>query len=280
MNDPHERPKIAHEPISVLLPVHNQAAGLEPIANAWLRELDRLDRSYEFIIIDDASTDGTPAVLERITAAKGTVSVLRHEARKGFGAALRTGLAAARHPLVFYTACDYPYPPADLRKLLGVIDSADIAVGVRTDAVPNWMRHVGRVYRLLVRIVLGIHREPLVGWRGWAEWRRAVWLRLLFGLRLADVSSAFKLFRRTLFDRLPIQSDGQFVHAEIIAKATFLGCLIGEVPIGRLGGNFKGVAETGPPGVSFTAEARRVFRNPTFTRLPAESAPTAEPQKA
>jgi glycosyltransferase involved in cell wall biosynthesis len=280
MNDPHERPKIAHEPVSVLLPAYNQAAGLEPIANAWLRELDRLDRPYEFISIDDASIDGTAAVLERISAAKGTVSVLRHETRQGFGAALRTGLAAARHPLVFYTACDYPYPPSDLRKLLGVIDSADIAVGVRTDPVPNWLRHVGRLYRLFVRIVLGIHREPSVGWRGWAEWRRAVWLRLLFGLRLADVSSAFKLFRRTIFDQLPIQSDGQFVHGEIIAKATFLGCLIGEVPIGRLGGNFKGVAETDPQGVSYTAEARRVFRNPTFTPLPARPAPTAEPQKA
>jgi hypothetical protein len=133
---------------------------------------------------------------------------------------------------------------------------------------------------LFVRIVLGIHREPRVGWRGGAEWLRAVWLRLLFGLKLADVSSAFKLFRRTVFDRLPIQSDGQFVHAEIIAKATFLSCLIGEVPIGRHGGNFKGVAETDPPGVSYAAEARRVFRNPAFTRPPVESPPIVEPQKA
>src|SRR5438552_1985035 len=172
MNEPQERPKIAQEPISVLLPAFNQAAGLEPIANAWLREL----------------------------------------------------------------------------------------------------RRIGRVYRLIVRIVLGIHREPLAGWRGWAEWRRAVWLRLLFGLRLADVPCAFKLFRRAVFDRLPIQSDGQFVHAEMMAKANFLGCLIGEVPIGRLGGNFRGVAEPEPPGASFAAEARRVFRHPPVTRPPVESA--------
>src|SRR5262249_55302869 len=145
--------------------------------------------------------------------------------------------------------------------------------------VPAWMRRVGHVYRILVRIVLGIHREPLAGWRGWAEWRRALCLRLMFGLRLADVPSAFKLFRRSVFDRLPIQSDGQFVHAEIMAKANFLGCLIAEVPIGRLGGNFRGVAEPEPPGVSFAAEAQRVFRNPTFTRLQVESTATAEPQK-
>jgi glycosyltransferase involved in cell wall biosynthesis len=279
MNEPPDRPKIAYEPVSVLLPAYNQAAGLESIVNAWLRELDRLDRPYEFILVDDASTDGTPSILERLTPAKSVVSVLRHDTRHGFGAALRTGIAAARHPLVCYTACDYQYPPADLKKLLGVIDSADIAVGVRTGAVPAWLRRVGRVYRILVRIVLGIHREPLVGWRGWAEWRRAVRLRFLFGLRLADVSCAFKLFRRSVFDRLPIQSDGQFVHAEIMAKANFLGCLIGEVPIGRLGGNFRGVDEQDPPGVSFAAEARRVFRNPTFTRPPVESPAVDDAQK-
>ena len=59
MNEPHERPKIAQEPISVLLPVYNQAAGVEPIANAWLRELDRLDRPYEFIVIDDHHAGST-----------------------------------------------------------------------------------------------------------------------------------------------------------------------------------------------------------------------------
>ena len=77
MNDPHDRPKIAHEPISVLLPVFNQVSGLEPIANAWLRELDRLDRSYEFIIVDDASADGTAAVLEKLSAAKNCVGSRR-----------------------------------------------------------------------------------------------------------------------------------------------------------------------------------------------------------
>src|SRR4029079_8302541 len=113
MNEPHERPKIAQEPISVLLPAFSQAAGLEPIANAWLRELVRLERPYELIIVDDASTDGTAAVLERLSAVKSTVSVVTHEARRGFGAGIRTGLGTARHPLLFYTSCDYPYPPGD-----------------------------------------------------------------------------------------------------------------------------------------------------------------------
>jgi hypothetical protein len=177
---------------------------------------------------------------------------------------LRTGLIEARHPLIFYTACDYPYPPADLKKLLAAIDAADLVTGCRTDPVPAWLDWLGRVYRIFVRVLVGIQLEPRPGWRSWAAWREGVRLRLSFGLRLWDVPSAFKLFRRSVLDRMPIQSDGDFVHAELLAKANFLGCLMAEVPIGRLPGTFRGVAEPPPAGVSRAADVQRVFRRPEF----------------
>jgi glycosyltransferase involved in cell wall biosynthesis len=274
MNNSPDRPKIAKAPIAVLLPAFNQAAGLEEIAGRWLRELDRLNRPYEFVLIDDGSTDGTAAVMGKLANGRPAVRLLRHEQRRGFGACLRTGLASAQHPLLLYTACDYPYVPADLKKLLDAIDAVDLVAGVRTDPVPAWMRRLGAAYRLLVRVVFGVHLEPRPGWRGWGEWWRGVLLRGAFGLRGHDVPCAFKLFRRSLFDRLPIQSDGDFVHAEILAKANFLGCWMSEVPIGRLGGAFRGLPEP-PPGVSYAAEARRVFRNPTF--LPTPTQPVDRP---
>src|SRR5438552_4122692 len=118
MPEPSDRPRVSQEPISVLLPVYNQAAGLEPIAEPWLRALDRMDRPYEFIVIDDESTDDTAAIADRLAARHPAVRIVRHDARRGFGAALRTGLKESHHPLVFYTACDYPYSPTDLKKLL------------------------------------------------------------------------------------------------------------------------------------------------------------------
>jgi glycosyltransferase involved in cell wall biosynthesis len=267
MDQPTDRPRVSKEPISVLLPAFNQAAGLDPIVENWLRALRRLERPVELIIIDDASTDDTGTVADKLAARHPEVRVLRHDARRGFGACLRTGLAAARHPLVFYAACDYPYPPADIPKLLEVIDTLDLVSGCRTEPVPAWLRRLGAAYRLLVRVVFGIAPEPRPGWRGWRAWRRGVRLRLLFGVRLWDPYSAFKLFRRSVLDRLPIQSDGDFVHAELMAKANFLGCYMAEVPIGRLPGTFRGVAESPP-----AAEARRVFRRPVFAPPPAEPA--------
>jgi glycosyltransferase involved in cell wall biosynthesis len=254
---------VSKEPVSVLLPVFNQAAGLESIAEAWLRALGRLDREFEFIIVNDASTDDTSAVASKLAARHPEIRLLSHETRRGFGASLRTGLAAARHPLFFYTACDYPYPPADLAKLLEVIDSADVVSGCRTDPVPGWLRRLGTVYRVVVRVVVGTHPEPRPGWRGWRAWWQGVRLRLLFGLRLWDPTSAYKLYRRSVLDRIPIQSDGEFAHAEILAKANFLGYLMAEVPIAQLGGAFRGVAE--PPIPRTAGDARRVFRRPEFT---------------
>jgi glycosyltransferase involved in cell wall biosynthesis len=275
MFTPTDRPRISKEPISVLLPAYNQAAGLEPIAEGWLRALGRLERPFELFVIDDGSADGTPAVADGLAARHSAVRVLRHDTRRGFGACLRTGLAAAQYPLVFYTACDYPYPPTDLKKLLEAIDASDLVSGCRAGPVPAGMKALGRVYRFLLWVFVGLRPEPRPGWRGWREWWRGVKLRLLFGLRLWDVPSAFKLFRRTVLDRIPIQSDGEFVHAEILAKANYLGYLMCEVPIGRLAGHFRGVPEPPPPGAEFAAEVRRVFRRPEFqAKLPPDGPPS------
>jgi glycosyltransferase involved in cell wall biosynthesis len=277
MHEPTDRPRVSKEPISVLLPAYNQAAGLEPIVENWLRALDRLGRPYEFIIINDGSTDDTAAVAVRLAVRHPAVRVLRHDSHRGFGAALRTGIRVARYPLVFDTACDYPYPPADLKKLLDAIDSVDLVSGCRTEPVPAGLRHLGRVYRVLARILFGVQPEPRPTWRGWAAWWQGVRLRLVFGIRLWDATSAFKLFRKSVLDRLPIQSDTDFVHAELMAKANFLGCLMAEVPIGKLAGTFRGVTELPPPSVDRATEARRVFRRPEFV-VPKEDA-TASEQK-
>src|SRR5216110_3456421 len=114
MDQPTDRPRVSKEPISALLPAFNQAAGLEPIAESWHRALEKLDRPFEILIVNDASTDATADVAAKLAARHPAVRVLTHERRRGFGASLRSGLAAAQHPLVFYTACDYPYPPGEI----------------------------------------------------------------------------------------------------------------------------------------------------------------------
>jgi glycosyltransferase involved in cell wall biosynthesis len=258
----HHRPHISREPISLLLPCFNQAAGLSAIVEGWHKALAKLDRSFEIIIIDDGSTDGTKEIADGLASRHQRVQVGRHDERRGFGTCLRTGVPLAKSPLVAYTSCDYQYAPSDIQKLLQAIDTADLVNGSRTDAMPPALRKLGMVYRGAVRVLFGLPMEPRPGWSGWGDWFRSQRARWVYGVRVRDPHSAFKLFRKSVLERIPIQSDGEFVHVELLAKANFMGCLIAEVPIGRLGGAFKGAAE--PAAGEEAKDRRRVFRRPEF----------------
>ena len=204
MYDSEERPPIAQSPLSILLPTFNDEASVVEVVRGWSNYLAGLQRDHEVIVIDDGSTDQTVTLVE--AAAGPQLRLLRHAEHQGLGAALRTGIAAARHSLLLYTDCDSLYEPSDLKALLDVIDPIDIAAGFRVRAATKSRR-------------------------GWGRWFYDRMVRFIFGVRLRDVDCMFKLFRRSVFARIPIQSKGGFVHAEILAKANFLGCLMTEVAL-------------------------------------------------
>jgi glycosyltransferase involved in cell wall biosynthesis len=266
------------------LPVRNQAALVERAAPAWANALGKLNRPFEILLVDDGSTDATPERVKAAAARHSEIVVLTHDAPKGFGASLRTALEHARHPLFFYSSLDYPYQTTDLRKLLERIDDVDFASGFRAARpLPRGYRRWRRFADLFLLVVIGLKREPLPGWLGIKQhfYNRA--MRTLFGVHLDDVECAYKLFRREIFDRIPIQSDGIFVHTEIVAKATFMTCWMNEVEIGAQGGV--------PPEalvVPFSLgerwhDMRRLLSNPDFGPWPPRKhedpppAPSLEP---
>jgi glycosyltransferase involved in cell wall biosynthesis len=224
----------------VVVPVHNAADRVGKVIPAWADLLARLGRGYELLVVDDGSTDGTTAALETLAGRVNHLRVLRHDARRGFGACLRTALAEAQHPLLFYTATDYPYTPSDLRKLLDRIEVRDEVLGRQPDLIsgcrtgrpaPALVKWGGRAWRLFWRVALGLPTESSPTWPGWRECRYGWFVGWVFGVPLADVNSAFKLYRTAFLRRVPIQSDGDFVHAELVAKATFLTSIMDEVPL-------------------------------------------------
>lgn len=252
------------EPVSVVIPVYNVAEIVGPAVRAWRDELQKLNVETELLVVDDGSTDGTTAALEELSGAA-SIRVLRHESRKGYGACLRTALAETRHPLFFFTALDYPYTPGDLAKLLARIDQPDelikrkldVVAGCRTGRpVPPLWKWLGRCIRGFARIGLGLPFQPLPGWLGFREHWRSWIAWVVFADPLTDPNCAFKLFRKSILDRFPIQSDGEFVHVELIAKATFLTCLMDEVPL---------TPRPDPQPPTWWGEFWKVFRDPRFT---------------
>jgi hypothetical protein len=77
-------------------------------------------------------------------------------------------------------------------------------------------------------VTFGHAPERLPGWLGWKRHAAALLTRIVFGVRYRDVACPFRLLRREIFTRISLQSDGCFVHVEFLAKANYLGLMMGE----------------------------------------------------
>jgi glycosyltransferase involved in cell wall biosynthesis len=246
MPEPQERPPIAQAPLSVVLLAQPGEAGLDEVVRDWVAYLDSLGREYEVLVVDAGGADRLLEAAEPPAVPSSGVRALHPSMPTGVGAALRTGLAATRFPLFFYADGTRAYQPRDLALLLDVIDHVDLVSGYR----------VGPKRR---------YRET------WKEWLFRWLVRVVFGVHLRDMDCSFKLFRKTIFTRIPVQSDGPFAHAEILAKANFLGCLITEVAVSY---DPDRLARAAPADLRQKwSQSWRVFRHPDFgpAALPQET---------
>jgi glycosyltransferase involved in cell wall biosynthesis len=266
---------ISSQPLSVVLLSYQAAGYVKQVLGGWIRFLEGQGRDYELILVDDGSSDATVERARSMAEQYPHLRVLAQEPSRGEGAALRAGLAEARHPLLFYTRCDPVYRPADLERLLArrtefwegleskgmqpEIDHVHIMGGFRGgQPVPLPWRVVGWLWRAFCRLLLAYCPTPLPGWLGWRGHLGWLVVRIVFGLRTRDVFCPFRLMRRSIFARIPIQSDGPFVHVEILAKANFLGCVLAEeLPLAVPAGPIRGRETLWRDGL-------RVFRKPDF----------------
>jgi glycosyltransferase involved in cell wall biosynthesis len=251
--------------LTVALLAHKDAAHVEELVSAWAAHLDGMGRDYQLLLVDDGSSDGTADRAEAAREKFPRLEVVRLSSPRGVGAALRAALTAAKQPLFFYTLCDPRYRPEDLPRLLQTIDPVHLVTGYRAGRpVPLAWRAVGMVARILCRVIFSAAPAPLPGWLGYKNHAMRLLVRVFFGVRHRDVLCPYRLMRRRIFDRIPIQSDGPFVHVELLAKANFLGCVLAEdVPLGDPGRPVPATPRDGP-GEHFLKECRRVLDHPDF----------------
>lgn len=156
---------------------------------------------YEILIVDDASTDSTGSIADGLAADDPRVRVVHHPVNRRLGGCIKTGFSNARGDLVLYTDADLPCDLAELRKAVRLIRyyRADIVSAYRHDRTGEGARRV--VY----------------------SWIYNWLITLVFGLHVRDVNFAFKLCRRSIFDKLELSSDGSFIDAELLIRAQGLG---------------------------------------------------------
>lgn len=192
--------------VSAVLPAYNEAQNLPVVLPRLQAAMQRHLREHEILVVDDGSRDETSRVLATLAAGIPTLRVLRHERNRGYGAALRTGFAAARYPWIFLMDADDQFDPEEVERLLAASGGADIVSG----------------YRLA-------RRDPLLRWlNAWAFFTMA---RLALGPLARDVNCAFKLMRTELVRSLGLVSEGALINAECLAKARRRGARVEEVPV-------------------------------------------------
>lgn len=194
------------ESMSVILPAYNEERNIGPMVRSALEILPTIVSDYEIIVVNDGSSDRSAEVIQALCQEHSCVRTVTHERNRGYGAALKSGIQAARMDLIFFTDCDLQFDLRELPELLQWVGDFDVAAGYRVARKDPFHRKVNAF-----------------GWN--------VLVRMVFGLKIRDIDCAFKVFRRHVFDQIQIESVGAMVNTEILAQCQRLGLSIKEVPV-------------------------------------------------
>lgn len=192
--------------LSVFYPMWNEEEYVERALTAGKRACERLMHNgdigdYELIVVDDASTDRTPEIADGLAAQDPRVFVVHHARNRKLGGAMKTGFASATGDVILYTDADLPFDMAELPRAVRLLREYDVDIvsAYRFDRTgEGYLRSVYTfAYNLLIRT--------------------------LFGVKARDINFAFKLCRARVFEHVELRSEGSFIDAELVVRATRLG---------------------------------------------------------
>jgi glycosyltransferase involved in cell wall biosynthesis len=194
----------ARPSVSLVIPMFNEEENIEHAIACAAEALEDCSDDWEVIIVDDASTDRSAAIVEGLAAIDPRIRLLRHAVNQKLGATLRTGYAAAAKSLVVYMDADLPFDPHVIGQAVKAlrVTRADVIAGYRLDRTGEGVRRT--VYSYLYNTLIG----------------------LLFGWPHRDINFSFKLMRREVLQAVELRSEGSLIDAELIVKAKNLGFVI------------------------------------------------------
>lgn len=193
--------------ISVIIPVYNEVKTIQEI----VRRVQAVGLVSEILIVDDGSTDGTRDLLEDLSA-DDMIRVILHERNQGKGAAVRTGIQAAKGDIMLIQDADLEYDPRDYPALLKPLeeDIADVVYGSR---------------------FLGGPRRPILFWNMVANKILTLMTNILYNNILTDMETGYKVFRREVVENLELKSNRFNFEPEFTAKLLKRKVRVYEVPI-------------------------------------------------
>jgi len=206
--------------LTIVVPVYNEVRTLEELVRRVLAVEVNMEK--ELILVDDASTDGTRELYDRIVAQHSgqNIEVLVHPHNRGKGAALRTGFAKATGEIILVQDADLEYDPRDYPRLLAPIleDKADVVFGSR--------------------FVSGEARRVLFFWHMLGNKFLTLLSNMLTNLNLTDMEVCYKVFRAEVLRQFELVSDRFEFEPEFTAKIARARCRVYEVGIHYAGRDY------------------------------------------
>ena len=193
--------------LSVFFPAYNDSGTIASMVIRAVQTASALTPDYEVIVVNDGSSDATPAIIDELARTYPHVRAVHHPRNRGYGGALQTGFRSATKDLIFYTDGDAQYDPSELAVLWERLSAdADMVNGYKISRSDPLHRIViGRLYHHIVKT--------------------------LFGLTVRDVDCDFRLMRRTIFQRINLEKNSGVICLEMLKKITDGGFRIAEVPV-------------------------------------------------
>lgn len=192
--------------LTIFFPVYNDEGTVKRVTEKALVVAAAIGCPFEVIIVDDGSLDASGAIADEIAQGNPNIRVIHHPQNRGYGAALRTGLAASKHEWICMTDGDDQYDLRDIFKLLKVAHHYDVIITFR-------YRKIYSNTRILISAVYNTV------------------LRLIFRTNFRDISTGLRLIRKSVIDDLKLESSSPFIGAEIAIKSMLKGYPVGEVGI-------------------------------------------------
>jgi glycosyltransferase involved in cell wall biosynthesis len=199
--------------LSVLVPVYNERHLVETSIRRVLALRDPIIDDLQVVAVDDASTDGSGAILDALARDDPRLIVLRHDRNRGKGAAIRTALTRAAGDVVLIHDADLEYNPADIPALLRPFleEGADAVFGSRYLSAP---------YRRALMYRHSVMNRWLTRLSNWFT-----------DLDLSDVETCYKAVQTTLLRSIPLRSSDFRIEIELAMKLAKRRAHVFEVPI-------------------------------------------------
>lgn len=226
--------------ISLMFPVYNDEETVRVVAEKGLKLLGEMGVPHQVVIVDDGSPDRSGAIADELARGCDRITVVHHPVNRGYGAAVRSGLAACTGDIILMTDGDDQYDVFDFKKLLRHADRYDLIITFR-------------------------YRKIYSSKRIFISWVYNRVLGLLFRSPFRDVSTGLRLVHRRVIDDLRLEANSPFIGAEMAIKAMLKGYAIGEVGIQTFPRHFGEGASTSVDNIMGTIRDMMAIRRKIFS---------------